>query len=79
MFHELNCVDACLFPPKEDVILAVKEEWGLNEDESVTKLPLVDIKEVIRGRRNKRGGYVREALKQWEKDNSHIDLTTYGM
>lgn len=72
MFHELNCTNSSIFPEQEDIIRALKEEWGIPEDENSPEVDpeFLDIANIIRGRKNKRGSYVREALKLWKKENT---------
>lgn len=80
MFHELNCTDSCLFPSQEEVLKAIKEEWGFPQDEvdsSVDRVSL-GLKDIIRGRRNKRASYVSQALKQREKADPKKKLTPAG-
>lgn len=81
MFHELNFTDACLFPEEEDIIKALKEEWSVQEDEISSEIDgnFLDIHDIIRGRRNRRGTYVRESLKKLASENPNYQLEQEGM
>lgn len=80
MFHELNCTDACLFPPDEEILKAIKEEWGIPQDEYNSSIDTIckNISDIVRGRRNRRASYVREVLKELEKSNPSNKLSPHG-
>lgn len=80
MFHVDNCTDSCIYPEEEDIIKALKEEWGIPEEEISSEVDstFLDIAEVIRGRRNRRSTYVRESLKFWNAENPLHVLTPEG-
>lgn len=76
MYHELNCTDSCIYPPVEEIIKSVKEDMDIspNEIDSKINFDYKTIKDILRGRKNRRGTTIRISFNAWESANNDQKL-----
>jgi len=71
-YHEWYAKDCCFYPDEVEVMKCLREEVGNKLDENLMPAD-VHLYRILRERRNRRAGYIRDSLKFWEIGNTSLE------